>query len=403
MFTNMRRTSLLMVLIFFAGLLIGCAAAYGILYFTNRNEYCDAGREMTDKLMDGMGLSYAFQMDQYVFDNSGQLLLKSRSSDTEVDTEWLFSAHTITAPRAETQFWLTTNGRHPHFLIIVGLRDSMFSGRDPSLLTLYYVWNATEVTITFTAFILSYCIIFAMVMVLVALYHEKMAEIENMRRDYVSNVSHELKTPIASIKALTEALSDGMVKDPGTRSRYYGIILNESNRLEQCVLNILELNRLQSVDTSFEKRYINAREFFEPLCKRFDIVCDDRDIRFHGDVLKMDLPPLYTDPHRLNELLEILLENAVKFCDRDQGDVWLSGKCSPKKLTIRVSDNGQGISQKDLPHVFERFYKASESMPGSGLGLAIAKEISERLGEKLWVKSAEGDGASFYVTVSLTP
>ena len=112
------------------------------------------------------------------------------------------------------------------------------------------------------------------------------------------------------------------------------------------------------------------------------------------------LPDFYTDAFRLTQLLEILLDNAYKFVG-DEGHIFIDATSKYGQATLRINDDGRGISAKDYPHIFERFYKTAVDNPtGSGLGLAIAREIVDGLGEQIWVQSEEGRGTIFFVTVA---
>ncbi|MBR2189903.1 MAG: HAMP domain-containing histidine kinase [Eubacterium sp.] len=225
--------------------------------------------------------------------------------------------------------------------------------------------------------------------------------VEQIYHQYIANISHELKSPIASISAITETLSEGLVEDELTTSRYYGIILREAKLLEHSVMQIIDLSKLQDARNTFEKTEITPGELFEPVYERFSARCEEIGITFYIEDSIWNLPVLYTDGFRMTQLLEILLDNACKFV-ADDGTIFINATTKYGQATIRVNDNGRGISGEDLPHVFERFYKTSIDNPtGTGLGLAIAQEIARGLEEEIWVQSEEGVGTIFFVTVSL--
>ena len=220
------------------------------------------------------------------------------------------------------------------------------------------------------------------------------------KQNYIDNITHELKTPIASIKALTAALNDHEM-DPDTRSEYYGLILAEASRQEHMVQNILELSRIQSRDISLKKSAIGAEELFAPVCIRYSSLCDDLDISWKSPDNLKELPLLHTNADCIHRILDALLGNALRYTD-ENGLIEMSIAEEGRHITVCISDNGSGIGAEDLPHVFERFFRGSNSYVkgGNGLGLAIAKEIADGLGEKIWAERDLAQGSKFYFTVS---
>ncbi|GKW45967.1 cell wall metabolism sensor histidine kinase WalK [Planococcus sp. NCCP-2050] len=225
-------------------------------------------------------------------------------------------------------------------------------------------------------------------------------ELEQMRKDYVANISHELKTPLASIKALTETLADHVVTDPQKVDQYYSIILRESARLEKLIADLLELSRLQHKRAAFTKSVVDANEVLQEATEPFEILADDMELRFRITEEAKNLPAVYSNKDRIVQVLMILLDNAFKFTP-PHGQVTIDAKTTGRKAEIIVSDNGPGISKEILPQVFGRFNKEdlSHTSVGSGLGLAIAQEIMEQLGEKIKVDSKLGSGTTFTITL----
>lgn len=225
-------------------------------------------------------------------------------------------------------------------------------------------------------------------------------KLDKLQQNYIANVTHAFKTPIASIKALAETLCDGVEPDPDRQRVYYGMILQEANRQDHMVRDVLELSKLQSNGMDFTKEKIYADALFEPVWEKYATLCDCMGISLHISEEIACLPPLYTNASCVKQILEILLDNAVKFVS-EGGDIWVDASAARNQATISVRDNGIGITKDALPHVFERFYKYSHDFneSGSGLGLAIAKEISVGLKEKIWVESEPGKGAVFFFTV----
>lgn len=267
---------------------------------------------------------------------------------------------------------------------------------------LLWVRELQDLLETLLAFFCTFTAVFAIVTVFILLNLRNQRRYELMRRHYIDNITHELKTPVASIKALAEALSDGMEKSPNDRNVYYGMILREANRQERMICDVLELSKLQSFQVKIAKQPADPSEIFTPVLEKYASYCDLMGISFHVEDSIQTLPQLYTDAKHIQAVLDALLSNAVKFVPED-GIITVSAQLAHRRATICIADNGKGISKEELPRIFERFYKGnrSDNEAGSGLGLAIAQETADNLKEKLWIQSEEGKGTQAYFTISL--
>lgn len=214
--------------------------------------------------------------------------------------------------------------------------------------------------------------------------------LEQTRRDYVANVSHELRTPLASIRSLSDALSDGLIKKEEDRIRYYGYIQKESMRLSRLIDDLLELSRLQSGSVALTKQRMSIRELLYDVAERYENTAQDCGMSVCLD-LPEDLPEVYGNPDRTEQVLIVLLDNAIKHSSSSAEPVYITAGTEADQVTVRVSNAGT-IAEEDIDHLFERFYKAdrSHSGEGTGLGLSIAKEIMDLLGEKIWVENRDG-------------
>ena len=226
-------------------------------------------------------------------------------------------------------------------------------------------------------------------------------KVEEMRRTYVANVSHELKSPIASIAALGESLADGVIIGEERKKKCYDLIVAEAKNLEHTVMDMLELSRTQSMEVNFDKRCVSASELFLPIVEKFSLRCADMGVHFSVPSDVNSLPALYTNPERVEVLTNVLLDNALKFVEPG-GHISLSTEARHKNVVICIRDDGIGIDKSQQKRIFERFYTGDhvKNKNGSGLGLAIASEIITVLGEKIWVESAPGKGAAFFFTIS---
>lgn len=224
--------------------------------------------------------------------------------------------------------------------------------------------------------------------------------LERTRRDYVANVSHEMRTPLTAVRALIEPLKEGMVKDEEARMRYYDIILREVMRLSRLIADLMELSRLQSGTLSIEKQPMKLDDLMYDVCDRYSSIAQEHGLTFDvaGDF--SELPTVYTNADRVEQMMVILLDNAIKYTEN--GGLTVSAKYDDERVTVSVSDTGIGIAAEDLPYVFDRFYKVDKahSGKGSGLGLSIARELWNWMGEELTVTSERGKGSCFSFTVS---
>lgn len=221
--------------------------------------------------------------------------------------------------------------------------------------------------------------------------------LEQTRRDYVANVSHELRTPIASVRSLAEALNDGMVKSEEDRSRYYGYILRESLRLSRLINDLLELSRLQSGTVALTRERFSLRDLMLETTERLRVSASYSgiDLAYSDDPT---LPDALSNRDRIEQVLIALIDNAIKYAD-DDGTVTVSTQVG-ERIAVRVANTGH-IAEKDLPHLFERFYKAdaAHSEGGTGLGLAIAYEVMQQLGETIEAANVGGEAVfTFSVT-----
>ena len=224
--------------------------------------------------------------------------------------------------------------------------------------------------------------------------------LERTRREYVANVSHEMRTPLTAVRALVEPLKEGMVRDEAARMRYYDIILREVSRLTRLISDLMELSRLQSGTLAIEKEKMQLDDLLYDVCDRYSSVAEEHGLSFdiNGDFSA--LPEVYTNADRVEQLMVILLDNAIKYTE--EGGLTVSAESDGEKVTISVRDTGIGIAEEDLPYVFDRFYKVDKahSGKGSGLGLSIAKELWNWMGESLTVDSKKGKGTCFSFTVA---
>ena len=227
--------------------------------------------------------------------------------------------------------------------------------------------------------------------------------LERTRREYVSNVSHELRTPLTAVRALVEPLKEGMVTTEEDRQRYYDIILREVMRLSRLINDQLELSRLQSGGVAIQKQRMTLNDLVFDVCDRYQTIAEENELDLRIETDLTDCPMVYSNPDRVEQMLIILLDNAIKYTEK--GGVGVQVTWDEEMAYVTVHDTGIGIAEEDIPYVFDRFYKVDKahSGKGSGLGLSIAKELLNRMKETIWVDSIKGEGSAFTFTVHREP
>ena len=229
----------------------------------------------------------------------------------------------------------------------------------------------------------------------------KNRELEEMRQVFVSNVSHELRTPLTSLKALTETLQGAVDQDPQAAKRFLQMMDVEIDKLSQMVLELLELSRIESGRVELNKKSIPVSDLIRPAVERMRLQAERSGLKL-GMEIADNLPLIHVDDERIEQVLVNLIHNAIKFTPAG-GAVSVSANQKGNEILITVTDTGIGIPEKDLPHIFERFYKVdpARATGGTGLGLAIARHLVEAHQGRIWAESKEGEGARFIIALPL--
>lgn len=222
-------------------------------------------------------------------------------------------------------------------------------------------------------------------------------KLEQMRKDFVSNISHELRTPVTVIRGSLEALCDKIITDPKQIDEYHLQMLNEAKFLQRLVGDLLDLSRLQNPDFAIEKQELNLNDVISDVVRSARQIAKNKNININIDLKNPNLK-ISGDYGRLRQMFLIILDNAIKFSfENNKVDVLV------KNDTIIIRDYGIGINEKDLPHIFDRFYKThgEYNKVGTGLGLAIAKQIAERHNIELIAQNNFDGGAKFIFKIPL--
>ena len=229
---------------------------------------------------------------------------------------------------------------------------------------------------------------------------EEKVDSERQNKELISNISHDLKTPIAAVKGYVEGLMDGVADTPEKQEKYIRTIYNKANDMDRL---INELSFYAKIDTNripytFEK--INVNEYFADCVEELSIELEEQDIELaYFNYVEEDIQVI-ADAEQIKRVINNIVGNSIKYIDKPKGKVNIRVKDVGDFVQVEIEDNGKGISAKDLPQIFNRFYRAdvsrNSSKGGSGIGLSIVKKIIEDHGGQVWATSKEHTGTVMY-------
>ena len=226
----------------------------------------------------------------------------------------------------------------------------------------------------------------------------QLSTMEQSRRDFVANVSHELRSPITSIKGFAQGMLDGTIPQE-MHAQYLQVVVDETQRLAKLINNLLNLSRMENQDTNLAFSHFDLNEMTRRVLISRMTQIDDKNLDI--EVNFEDEPCfVHADADQIQQVIINLLDNAVKYTPA-HGTVTLTTKIMEDHVVLRVKDNGMGIPASDAPYIFDRFYKVDKAHTvgkGTGLGLAICKRIMERHGQQIRLVSGDG-GAEFEITL----
>ena len=219
--------------------------------------------------------------------------------------------------------------------------------------------------------------------------------LQTTRRELIGNISHEFRTPLASIKAMVETLQDGAVDDKEVARDFLTKIDDDIERLTHIVAELTEFSRIETGKAELMLEPVNLNLLIEDVINQLNPQVERQQLSVDTE-LSTDLPPVQADRTRVRQAIANLVHNAIKFT-KPGGKITVMTRVERNSVAVDISDTGMGIAKSDLPHVFERFYKAdrARSGGGTGMGLAIAKHVIEAHGGGIQVQSEEGKGSTF--------
>lgn len=231
--------------------------------------------------------------------------------------------------------------------------------------------------------------------------------VDKMRKDFVANVSHEIRTPLSMVQGYSEALLDDIAASPEERRELVQVIHDESLRMGRLVKDLLDLARMEAGHLEMNFQQLDVNTLMARVYRKFSALAKERQISLNRSEEDASLTLESADGDRLEQVLTNLLDNALRHTPAKKGISLTANRIEGSKgdlIEIKVADEGQGIPRKDLPYIFDRFYKADkarkrESTVGTGLGLAIVKNLIEAHNGKIRADSVEGEGTTFTITL----
>lgn len=233
---------------------------------------------------------------------------------------------------------------------------------------------------------------------------ERLAELSLMRADFVSIVSHQLRSPLTNLKWAIEAIMPkNLDKIPEEQLKYLEILKENSNRMAELVSDLLTLSRLEEGQLPQIKENFSLVKIVQEIIKDFQVFAKARNIKIEL-IPERELPAVFADPYQLKQVIENLLDNALKYT-QEKGKVKIDVFRQNKELFFKIEDTGMGIAKEEQKFVFKKFFRAENAKrqqpQGSGLGLFIAKLIIKRSGGKIGFESEENKGSTFWFTLPI--
>lgn len=229
-------------------------------------------------------------------------------------------------------------------------------------------------------------------------------ENEQKNRELISNISHDLKTPITAIKGYVEGIMDGIADTPEKMDRYIKTIYNKANDMDRLINELTLYSGIDSNRIPYHFHRLNVNEYFGDCVEEVGLDLKSKDIEFNFYNLVSPDTKIIADPEQIRRVVNNIISNSVKYMDKQSGEkglIELRILDQIDSIHIEIEDNGKGIAQKDLPRIFERFYRTDASrnskQGGSGIGLSIVKKIVEDHGGYIWATSKEGEGTCMHM------
>lgn len=232
---------------------------------------------------------------------------------------------------------------------------------------------------------------------------EEVNDNERRSKELVSNISHDLKTPITSIKGYVEGIMDGVADTPEKMDKYIRTIYNKSNELDRLINELTFYSGIDSNRIPYHFHRMNVNDFFQDCVEEVGLDLESRNINFNFENFVAHDTQIIADPEQLRKVISNIVGNSVKYLDKEEGLIDIRILDEIDSIRVEIEDNGKGISQRDLGNIFERFYRTDSSRNstkgGNGIGLSIVKKIIEDHGGYIWATSKEGEGTCMHFVI----
>ncbi len=226
---------------------------------------------------------------------------------------------------------------------------------------------------------------------------------ERRSKELISNISHDLKTPITSIKGYVEGIMDGVADTPEKMDKYIRTIYNKSNELDRLINELTFYSGIDCNRIPYSFHRMNVNDFFQDCVEEVGLDLESKNIKFDFSNFVSHDTQIIADPEQLRRVIGNIVGNSVKYLDKEDGKIDIRILDEIDSIRVEIEDNGKGISQRDLSHIFERFYRTDSSRNstkgGSGIGLSIVKKIIEDHGGYIWATSKEGEGTCMHFVI----
>ncbi|NBI89959.1 sensor histidine kinase [Lachnospiraceae bacterium] len=225
-------------------------------------------------------------------------------------------------------------------------------------------------------------------------------EHEKQNRELISNISHDLKTPITAIKGYVEGIMDGVADTPEKVDKYIKTIYNKANDMDRLINELTIYSGIDSNRIPYHFHRLNVADYFGDCIEEVGLDLESKNIELNYSNLVSPDTMIIADPEQLKRVINNIIGNSVKYLERERGIIDIRILDEVDSIRIEIEDNGRGIAAKDLPNIFERFYRTdasrNSSKGGSGIGLSIVKKIVEDHGGYIWATSKEGEGTCLH-------
>ena len=238
----------------------------------------------------------------------------------------------------------------------------------------------------------------------------RLAQAEEEKRRYndqskelISNISHDLKTPLTTIKGYVEGIMDGVADTPEKMDHYVKTIYSKANEMDRLVNELSLYSRIDSNRMPYHFTLLNVKGFFDDCAEEMDIELKERDVLFYYENQVMEETTIIADPEQLRRVISNIMGNSIKYMDKKPAIIRLNVEDEGDFIRVDIADNGPGIEGRDLERIFDRFYRTDESrnsaMGGSGIGLSIVRKIIEDHSGRIWATSRAGEGTVMHFEI----